>query len=155
MARQLGVAERTHFLGARHDVADCLRDADVVFCASHYEPSSLVVLEAMASGLPVLTTTGVGNSPFVEDGVNGYVLRSSGDVARTIELLGRLERDARLRIRIGQAARETSLRLSWERMGREYEALYLELLEKRSRETAQNARRFGSRSLLASAEQRA
>lgn len=153
LAGRLGVAARTHFLGARHDVADCYRDADVVFCASHYDPASLVVLEAMASGLPVITAPGVGNAPFVVDGANGFVLPSSSDVDSAVEILDDLVRNPDRRDRIGEAARDTSLRVSWERMGREYEELYVELLEDRSRAAARGRTADGPSPLLTSAEQ--
>lgn len=128
MALEMGVAGRVHFLGPRRDVPECLRDADTLLCVSHYEPASLVLLEGMASGLPVICTPTLGNAPFVDHGVNGFRLRSAGDRERAAWLLEALERDPGLRQRIGAAARHTACQLTWTRMGRAYESLYLELL---------------------------
>ena len=130
MAASLGVATRTHFVGARKDVASCYRDADVIICAAHYEPASLVLFEAMASAVPVIATPEVGNAAFVVDRSNGYLLRSGTDVAGAVEIVNLLGRDAALRRRIGEAARETVTALSWERMGRRYEALYLDITQR-------------------------
>jgi glycosyltransferase involved in cell wall biosynthesis len=127
MAADLGVSGRVHFLGSRRDVAECLRDADALLCVSHYEPASLVLLEGMASGLPVICTPALGNAPFVDHGVNGFRLRSANDWERTAWLLETLERDEGLRERVGAAARKTACQLTWTRMGRAYESLYAEL----------------------------
>lgn len=139
MAATLGIADRTHFVGTRGDVADCLRDADIVFCPSHYEPASLVLLEAMATGLPVITAPAVGNATFIVDRRNGYLLAGSHDVDGAVQALGLLGNDPELRRRVGRAARETASFLDWKRMGRQYEDLYVELLEARYRDTVTRA----------------
>lgn len=131
MASALGIANRTHFLGLRDDVAECLRDADVVLCPSHYEPASLVLLEAMASGLPTLVTPAVGNAAFIVDRRNGYLLHDPDDVHGAVHILTQLGHDPELRQRVGHAARETALFLDWRRMGRQYEELYARLLAER------------------------
>lgn len=128
VAMEMGVAGRVHFLGPRRDVAECLRDADALLCVSHYEPASLVLLEGMASGLPVICTPSLGNAPFVDHGFNGFRLRSASDRERAAWLLEALERDPAMRQRIGSAARQTACQLTWTRMGRAYESLYGELL---------------------------
>ncbi len=132
LASTLGVGGRTHFLGARRDVAECLRDADALLCVSRYEPASLVLLEGMATGLPVICTPGVGNAPFVDHGVNGFRLRSTEDKERAAWLLEILERDPDLRRRIGAAARASACQLTWTRMARQYESLYQELVSELS-----------------------
>lgn len=131
LAERLGIRNRTHFLGLRGDVAECLRDADIVCCPSHYEPASLVLLEAMASGLPVIVTPTVGNAAFVVHRRNGFVLQDTEDLDGAVHLLTQLGHDYELRQRIGRAARETALFLDWRRMGRQYEELYANLLARR------------------------
>ncbi len=133
LAAELGIAGRAHFLGIRPDVAECLRDADVAVCPSHYEPASLVLLEAMATGLPVMTTPGVGNAVFVVDGANGFVLRDRDDLEGAVRALQLLRDDAALRARLGRAARATAATLDWTRMGRQYEELYAGLAGERHR----------------------
>lgn len=132
LASTLGVGGRTHFLGPRRDVAECLRDADALLCVSRYEPASLVLLEGMATGIPVICTPGVGNAPFVDHGANGFRLRSTDDRERAAWLLEILGRDPDLQRRIGEAARATACQLSWTRMARHYESLYQELVSELS-----------------------
>lgn len=131
LAQRLGISERTHFLGQRPDVAECLRDADIVICASHYEPASLVLLEAMASARPVIVTPTVGNAAFVVDRRNGFLLKHAEDLDGAVHALVQLGHDPELRQRIGRAARETALFLDWRRMGRQYEELYSTLMNER------------------------
>ncbi|HWA15405.1 MAG TPA: glycosyltransferase family 4 protein [Gemmatimonadales bacterium] len=129
LAERLGIAARVHFLGPRPDVAECLRDADIVFCASHYEPASLVLLEAMASARPVIVTPTVGNAAFIVDRRNGFLLRNAEDLDGAVRVLVQLAHDPELRLRIGRAARETARFLDWRRMGRQYEEVYTALLD--------------------------
>jgi UDP-glucose:(heptosyl)LPS alpha-1,3-glucosyltransferase len=56
LARRLGVADRVRFLGQRSDVHHCYYAADFLVHPTFYDPCSLVVLEALACGLPVVTT---------------------------------------------------------------------------------------------------
>lgn len=136
LAASLGIASRTHFLGMRSDVAECLRDADIVFCASHYEPASLVLLEAMASGIPTIVTPTVGNAAFIVDRRNGFLLQDADDLEGAVRILTLLAHDPELRQRIGKAARETALFLDWRRMGRQYEEVYESLIAEQRRPAA-------------------
>lgn len=148
LAERLGISDRTHFLGLRADVAECLRDADVVFCPSHYEPASLVLLEAMATGLPVVVTPTVGNAAFVVDRRNGFLLQDPADLEGAVHVLTLLGRDRELRHRIGHAARETARFLDWRRMGRQYDELYTSLIAGRraSLPLAEPQLHYGARS---------
>jgi UDP-glucose:(heptosyl)LPS alpha-1,3-glucosyltransferase len=56
LARRLGVADRVRFLGYRPDVRECYFAADLLVHPTFYDPCALVTLEALACGLPVLTT---------------------------------------------------------------------------------------------------
>ncbi|MDP5337776.1 MAG: glycosyltransferase family 4 protein, partial [Nodularia sp. (in: cyanobacteria)] len=55
LAKSLGLDERVHFLGQRSDVPELMKAVDFLVFPSRYEPFGLVVIEAMASGLPVIT----------------------------------------------------------------------------------------------------
>jgi glycosyltransferase involved in cell wall biosynthesis len=60
MARTLGIADRTHFLGFRKDVSHIMRACDLFVFPSWYDPFGLVVTEALASGIPVVTSAATG-----------------------------------------------------------------------------------------------
>ena len=80
LARSLGVADRVKFLGIRKDVAMVLRACDLFALTSVSEAASLTLLEAMASGLPVVVSDVGGNPDIVRRGIDG-LLFPRGDAA--------------------------------------------------------------------------
>ena len=80
LARQLGLSARVHFLDYRRDVSQLMRAADLFVFPSRYEAFPLVLLEAMASGLPVVTVTTAGAADLVSAGC-GVVVDDPNDVS--------------------------------------------------------------------------
>jgi glycosyltransferase involved in cell wall biosynthesis len=66
--------DRVHFLGIRSDVADILQASDLFTLTSLCEAASLTILEAMATGLPVVVTNVGGNPEMVRDGMEGLLV---------------------------------------------------------------------------------
>ncbi len=104
LSRALGVADRVHFLGHRHDVAEVLARAHLFALISQWEGFPRSTLEAMRAGLPVLVSDVGGAAEAVEEGVTGYVVPRS-DVTAIREKLALLASDARLRQAMGAAGR--------------------------------------------------
>jgi glycosyltransferase involved in cell wall biosynthesis len=102
---RLGLAARVRFMGVRRDVADILQAADVFALTSVSEAASITLLEAMASGLPVVVTAVGGNPEIVRDQVDGF-LAPRGDAAALAEAMTRLLSEPQLAARMGQAGRE-------------------------------------------------
>lgn len=125
LAQSLGVAERVHFLGFRPDVPELMHAADVFVLVSRYESSSLVLLEAMASGLPVVTARTVGAAERVSAGC-GIVLEDPEREDELAAALQALRDDAARRASMGQAARQAVAQWSWGRMAAAYLRLYEE-----------------------------
>jgi glycosyltransferase involved in cell wall biosynthesis len=99
-------------------------DHDVFVLPSLFEGTPLTLLEAMASGLPVVTTATCGMLDVVTDGRTGILVprRDPGAIAAA---LGRLRADAGLRRRLGAAARDIALRAySWEQAAAPIAAAY-------------------------------
>jgi UDP-glucose:(heptosyl)LPS alpha-1,3-glucosyltransferase len=71
LARDLGVARRTAFLGGRRDVEACYAASDLYILPTRYDPFANATLEAMATGLPVITTPANGGSEVISPGVHG------------------------------------------------------------------------------------
>ncbi len=76
LARRLGLAETVHFLGFYPNVEECYWSSDFFVQPTYYDPCSLVVMEALACGLPVITTAQNGASELLQNGREGYVLSS-------------------------------------------------------------------------------
>jgi glycosyltransferase involved in cell wall biosynthesis len=105
VADRLGIGERVHFAGHQPDGAAWMRGFDVVVHASRYEPFGLVVLEAMASGTPLVAGAAGGPSEVVRDGVDGFLV-GFGDAETLAERIGRYFADPVLAARMADAARE-------------------------------------------------
>ena len=103
--------DRVHLLGPRQDVPALLKTADVFAFPSKTETFGNAVLEAMASGLPVLVTDEGGPKDFVVDGETGFVARSDDEF---IERHRQLISDEELRRRIGSRARDYAKTQSWD-----------------------------------------
>jgi len=74
-AERLMVADRVRFEGPRLDVERCYAGADLFVLPTRYDPFANACLEAMACGLPVLTSAANGAAELLQDGVNGGVLK--------------------------------------------------------------------------------
>lgn len=133
MAASLGIENRVHFLGYRRDIPKLFRGADAFAFPSNYDPASLVVLEAMASGLPLITTCSVGNSALVEHDRTGFVLEHNDDLVGLVKTLGELATDAQLAHTVGTASRLSAEAYGWKIMAKQYLVLYQKILrEKKS-----------------------
>jgi glycosyltransferase involved in cell wall biosynthesis len=127
-AQQMGLTHRVRFLGARGDVPDILRASDVFVLSSDYEGNPLAVLEAMASGVPVVSTAVGGVPELVADGVSGLLV-PAGNLEALSEAMAQLGCDASRRAAMGKAARQTALeRFDVRVMSKAYAAFYQRLL---------------------------
>lgn len=80
-AKRLGIADRTTFLGAVGEIERYYGAADGLVLPTQYDPCAAVCLEAMACGLPVITTAMNGAAEFIDDGESGFVLSSDSEAA--------------------------------------------------------------------------
>lgn len=87
LADRLGVSDRVHFLGYQQDVRRCFFAADFIVHPTFYDPCSLVVMEALACGLPVITTRYNGAAELLSPPLNGFVLDDPHDYWRLAEYL--------------------------------------------------------------------
>jgi len=102
--REAGLQDRVRFLGGQEYVEDLLPLADVFLLPSLHESFGLVVLEAMASGVPVVATEIGGTSEVVQEGVCGY-LRNPHDVPGMVDAVSRILDDGALAARLGAEGR--------------------------------------------------
>jgi len=126
LAADLGISERVHFLGYRRDIAEIMRAVDLFVFPSRYEACTLVLLEALASGLPVITATATGGAELVTP-ESGIVLPDSDNVDALAAALSSLVSDRTLMQQMGQAARAVAEQYSWSTMAQTYMDLFEEL----------------------------
>jgi glycosyltransferase involved in cell wall biosynthesis len=128
-ARAAGVIDAVTFLGEHPDPIAVLRGADIFLLTSWAESFPYVILEAMAVGLPIVSSDVGGVAEALTDGVTGLLVPAR-DPGATAAALNRLLADEQLRIRLGTAAhRSVSTRFTRTAMVAGMSAVYRELLE--------------------------
>lgn len=132
LAESLGIAGRVRFLGYRRDVAELMRAADLFVFPSRYEACSLVLLEAAASGLPVIAARTTGGVELLSRECSVLLDNPDDDLELAGVLTGLLREPARL-ARMGAAARAVAAAHSWHAMGERYLDTYRELAASRGR----------------------
>jgi glycosyltransferase involved in cell wall biosynthesis len=126
LARRLGVAERTTFLGAvpNAELPRYYRAAAVSVIPSLEEGFGIPAAEAMGCEVPVVASDAGGLPEVVEDGVTGLVV-PRGDADALARALATLLADAELRRRMGRAGRRRALaRFDWDQTAARFEALF-------------------------------
>ncbi len=119
----LPVQSRVHFLGYRRDIVDLFQAADAFAFPSRYDTMALVVFEALASGLPVITTIESGVGEVMQSGVNGFVMDPYDAKALNSQLFT-LYSDPEFSARMRLEARKLALQFTWERVAEQYVSIY-------------------------------
>jgi glycosyltransferase involved in cell wall biosynthesis len=128
-ARDLRLGGQVHFLGLRTDIPEVLGAMDVFVLSSDWEGNPLSVMEAMASGLPIISTAAGGVPNLVESGKEGLIVRS-GDVEGLSNSMGSLLRNREIRQSLGMAAaRKAREKFDVSRMVQAYEGVYESLVD--------------------------
>ena len=126
-----GIRDAFRFIGGvkHQDVARIYGLGDILVVPSLYENLANVLLEGMAAGLPIVTTSGGGSPEVVIHGTNGFVV-APGDPQALADAVSDLLADPWTRERFGQSNRKKALEeLSLDRMARETIDVYREMIE--------------------------
>jgi len=108
--------------------ADALLDCDIFLLPSFFEGTPLALIEAMCTGIPVITTATCGMKDVVQNGKNGLLVSpgSSEQIVRSVELIAT---DTTMRQRLGrQAARDAAERYTWKAAAALVDAAYSSVL---------------------------
>jgi UDP-glucose:(heptosyl)LPS alpha-1,3-glucosyltransferase len=125
LAADRGVAARVHFAGTQADVRPWYGSADAFVLATLYDPFPNAALEAMACGLPVVTTPQCGTAEIIDEGVSGFIVDALA-VDKLAQRLVRLAGPAAQEM--GRRARERALGFGVEKMAEQFIELYRGLL---------------------------
>ncbi len=124
LAAEAGITGQVTFAGPARDIEQVFGAADIFAFPTYYEAFGMVITEAMASGLPVITSRRAGAAEMVRDGESGLLLDKPGD---TDELGGKLEillADKMLRADMGLKARQAVSGHRWSDVAEQTLALY-------------------------------
>lgn len=119
LARKLGLSEEVVFAGSTDEPEKYYGAADLLVQPTFYDACSLTVLEALASGVPVITTSSNGASGIITPGQEGFVLsapRDSRALAERISFFLNNENRAKASIAARQLAETYSLEKNWNEM---------------------------------------
>jgi glycosyltransferase involved in cell wall biosynthesis len=115
LAQRLRVFDRCFWEPATSDILDAYAAADLYVSPSREDSFGMPVAEAMACGLPVITSVLAGISSLLHDGVDSLILRDPHDAKTLATMIRALYQKAEWRSRMGQAAARASLEWTWDR----------------------------------------
>ena len=130
-AGELGVIDRVRIAPATDEIEKYYAAADVFVFPTPYDAFGMVISEAMACGLPVVTAATAGAAEIIDSGRTGLVIQDPTDTVALAGHLQTLASDSTARQRIGDAAAEAMRAHSWDSVASETMALYERLVSKR------------------------
>jgi glycosyltransferase involved in cell wall biosynthesis len=114
LAERLDIRDRCQWETPRADVIDLYAAADAYVCPSREDSFGLPVAEAMACGLPVVTSVFAGVSSSIRNGVEGFILDDPRDSEALAALVIKIHGDETLRRRVGEAAARAAESWTWD-----------------------------------------
>lgn len=134
-AEELGLADRIRLLPAQapQQLAQTLREADLVVVPSSSETFGLLALEAQACGSPVLASDIPGLASILEDGVTGLLVDSPTPAAWA-QAIDRAVRNPQLRQRLGRAGAAAARERTWQTTAQKLHQLYQNILTQTQKE---------------------
>lgn len=114
LADKLGVRDNIIFTGHVEDLNKHYNLADIFVFPTKYEGFGIPVIEAMAAGLPVVTTNTAAGEDAVENGKNGLLIEDPTNIREIAEKISILIEDKNLRNQMGKNARSTAEKFTWD-----------------------------------------
>ncbi len=128
LAEELGIGSQFTLFGFRRDIPDMLQCADCFAFPSKREGLGIAAIEAMAGGIPLITSDCRGTREYMEDGVTGYVCRS-GSAEEYAEAITRMMENPEDRKRMGLACTERAKRFDLSETDRIMRKIYRKMTE--------------------------
>ena len=128
-AEKMGVTNRVHFVPRSDCIERYYAAADVFLFPTFYDTFGMVISEAMASGLPVITSALAGASELIDHEINGVLVADPWDAKALTAWLERLKSDIALRDNMGVEARRKIEHYSWDDTAAETMRVYRDVLD--------------------------
>lgn len=113
-AEKLGVKDKMIFIGRTTEMEKYFAASDIFILPTMYDAFGLVIIEAMASGLPVVVSQIAGAAELITDGKDGLLIKDQKDSKEVAEKLNYLIENNSIKKKIGSEARKTAEKTSWE-----------------------------------------
>ncbi|PKN76342.1 MAG: hypothetical protein CVU52_05185 [Deltaproteobacteria bacterium HGW-Deltaproteobacteria-10] len=136
LAKELGIISNVIFTGPvnKEKMIRMYLAADLYVMLSKFDTFGMVVLEAMAAGLPVIISSNVGAKDLVQEGQNGFIINDTSDsdyiAARVAQLL-----DENIRRPFANAAYQTATQNTWDQVVEKYSKVYESIIAMRQSNT--------------------
>jgi UDP-glucose:(heptosyl)LPS alpha-1,3-glucosyltransferase len=127
LSDKIGISDRISWVPKSRDVQNYFAACDLFVFPTVYEPFGMVIFEAMASGLPVLTSRSAGAAELVEDGQEGWLLDDPWDSSELARKIKDAISNPKNLLEVGKRARQKVTRYTWEYCASETLRLYGEL----------------------------
>ncbi len=127
LTSKMGLSDIVNFLGIRNDIPELLMSNDIYVMASEWEGLSISLIEALASGIPIVATNAGSNSEIVDNGVNGIIVPTKNPEALS-EAIYSLILDQELRQKFSIEAQRKAKIFSIERCAENHIRMYEEIL---------------------------
>jgi UDP-glucose:(heptosyl)LPS alpha-1,3-glucosyltransferase len=128
--KENNVTNRVVYVGPTNSVENYYYASDVFVFPSYYDAFGLVVTEAMACGLPVITSFSVGASELIQNSYSGLLIDSSWDIAQLASAMNILSQNPNLRQKIGSKGRDIIQEYNWDECAKKTMDYYQEFLTK-------------------------
>lgn len=129
LARQLGVEDRVRFVGLQPEIKKYYAMSDAYVFPVHYEPFGFTITEAMATGIPVVTSSRAGASEIISDGENGLLITDPQDADEIARHIQRLIGDPTLCSKLGVQGRKQVEALAWPLFAEKVERIYTSVVQ--------------------------
>lgn len=123
LSRELGISNRVIFVGVTREIEKYFMAADIFAMPSRFDTFGLVVLEAMAAGLPVIISKSVGARDLVQQSIHGFILSEDPSISEMATALSSLL-DPNKRKRMGENSLQVARVHSWDKTADRVEDLY-------------------------------
>ncbi len=134
LAARAGLADHIIFTGAlaKDTLFDLYLAGDFYMMLSKFDTFGMVVLEAMAAGLPVMVSANVGAKDLVREGKNGFIIENPSNHEKTAAKIALLL-DETVRLKLSEAARQTASENTWNQTVIKYRAIYDDVLKAKNK----------------------
>lgn len=127
LALELNIQNRVIFVGFVNKIQDYYAASDIFVFPTRYEPFGLAITEAMASGLPVITSKIAGAAEIMTDSYDCLLLENPRDSTELADKIRELISDERFRAKMGKNARKTAEKYSWDNVAEKTVEVYEEV----------------------------
>jgi UDP-glucose:(heptosyl)LPS alpha-1,3-glucosyltransferase len=129
MAARRGVADRIEFAGTIRGAESLYAGADAFILPTWYEPFGMVIIEAMAEGVPVITSSRAGAVEGMTHERHGLFLQDVRSVDELASAIGRIRDDSPLRSLLASSGKDAARRFAWPVVAEETLAVYRTIVQ--------------------------